>query len=204
MTTILLFLLALSEGREARVEGLSLLAGDEAALREAFDKEIKSKEAKHRVEAVKKLAGAKEEKSIERLVHSLKDAELEVRKAAAAVIEGATDGAGLAVKPLGEILVDKKDDLDLRKACAKALAKSRYKAEPFIYFFKTISSIDREERQFHEFGAEVTFILNRFTGKSFGTGKDTPERWSEWWIDNKEALQQEDAKTREEWKKENK
>jgi len=179
----------------------ALLARDEAALREAFDKEFKSKEAKHRAEAVKKLSGAKEEKTVALLVLGLKDKELEVRKAAAAAIEGSTDGGGVAIKSLGEILVDKKDDLDLRLACAKALARSPYKAEPFTYFFKTITSIDREERQFHQFGSDVTKILDKFVGKSFGTGKDTPERWTEWWTDNQEELRKQDAKTLEAWKK---
>jgi len=179
-------------------------AEDESALRETFDKDIKSKDAKHRVEAVKKLAGAKEEKTIEKLVHGLKDGELDVRKATAETIETATDGGGAAIKPLGEILVDKKEDLGLRKACAKALAKARYKGEAFPYFYKTISSIDREETQFHKFGGEVTAILDKFVGKSFGMGKETPERWSEWWEDNQAALKKEDEKTREAWKKEQK
>jgi hypothetical protein len=182
----------------------ALLLGDEAALREAFDKDFKAKEAKHRIEAVKKLSGAKEEKTIERLVHGLKDSDLEVRKATAETLEGATDGGGVAIKPLGEILVDKTADLALRKFCAKALAKARYKADAFPYFFKTISSIEREETQFHRFGGEVTAILDKFVGKSFGQGKETPERWSEWWQDNQEALKKEDEKTREAWKKEQK
>ncbi len=182
----------------------ALLLRDEAALREAFDKDFKAKEAKHRVEAVKKLSGAKEEKTIERLVHGLKDSELDVRKATAETLEGSTDGAGVAIKPLGEILVDKKEDLALRKLCAKALAKARYKGEAFPYFFKTISSIEREETQFHRFGGEVTAILDTYVGKSFGQGKETPERWSEWWQDNQESLKKEDEKTREAWKKEQK
>ncbi len=179
-----------------------ILCRDEAALREAFDKDFASKEAKHRSEAVKKLAGAKEEKSIECLLRGLKDADLEVRKASAESIEKSTDGGGLAVKALGEILVDKKEDLGLRKACAKALATSRYKGEAFPFFFKTITSIDRDEVQFHKFGGEVTVILDTFIGKSFGQGKETPERWTEWWQDNQETLKKDDEKVREAWKKE--
>jgi hypothetical protein len=182
----------------------TLLACDESALREAFDKDFKAKEAKHRIEALKKLAGAKEEKTIERLVRGLKDPDLEVRKASVETIEGSTDGGGLAIKPLGEILVEKKEDLGLRKACAKALAKARYKGEAFPFFYTTISSIDRDEVQFHRFGGEVTIILDKFIGKSFGQGKETPERWSEWWQDNQDALKKEDEKTREAWKKEQK
>lgn len=185
MTTLLLLLLALR---------------DEAGLRDAFSKEIKSKDAARRVEAVKKLAGVKEEKSIDLLVHSLKDPALEVRKAAAETLEGSTDGAGRAIKPLGEILVDKKDDLELRMACAKALGKARYKGEAFQYFFKTISSIDREEKHFHRFGAEVTLVLDRFIGKSFGGDKTTVERWQEWWTDNKDAVAKADEQARKEWK----
>jgi len=180
------------------------LLRDEAAIREAFDKEFKANDAKHRVEAVKKLSGVKEEKTIERLVHGLKDSDLEVRKATAETLEGATDGGGVAIKPLGEILVDKKEDLGLRKACAKALANARYKAEAFPFFYQTISSIDREETQFHRFGGEVTLLLDKYIGKSFGQGKETPERWSELWQDNQEALKKEDEKAREAWKKEQK
>jgi len=178
----------------------ALLLQDEAALREAFAKEIKSEAAAERVAAVKKLAGAKEEKTIELLAGVLKDKELEVRKAAAAALEASTDGGGVANKPLGEILVDKKDDLDLRFDCAKALAKSRYKGEVFQYFFKAMSEIGKEERDFHKFGFKVTRLLDSVIGKSFGTDKDTCERWEEWWTDNGAALRKEDARKHEEWK----
>ena len=179
---------------------LALLAPDESALRTSFEKEIKAKDAAKRVEALKKLAGATEEKTIELLVKSLKDPALEVRKAAAETLEGATDGAGKAIKPLGDILVDKKEDLDLRMACAKALGKSRYKSEAFPFFYQTISTIENTERQFHKFGAEVTGILDGYVGKSFGATKTTAERWSEWWTDNQKALKEEDAKKHKEWK----
>jgi len=178
----------------------AVLLRDEAALRDAFGKEIKAKEAPKRVEAVGKLSGAKEEKTIDLLVKSLKDPALEVRKAAAQALEGSTDGAGKAIKPLGDILVDKKDDLDLRLMCAKALSKARYKSEAFPFFYTTISSIEREERQFHQFGADVTKILDGYVGKSFGQDKTTAERWSEWWTDNQKALKEEDAKKHKEWK----
>jgi hypothetical protein len=182
----------------------ALLARDEAALRDAFAKEIKAKDAKKRVEAVKKLAGAKEEKTVELLAHSLKDPELDVRKAAAETLEVATDGAGVALDPLGEILMDKKADLDLRVLCAKALVKSSYKEKACNALIKTISAIENTERQFHKFGFEVTGMLDKFAGKSFGAAKETPERWGEWWTDNKERLHKEDEKTREEWKKDKK
>ena len=180
---------------------LALLIGDEAALRESFAKSIQAADAAARVAAVKTLAGAAEEKTIELLAASLKDKALEVRKAAAAALEASTDGAGASVKPLGEILVDKKDDLDLRYACAKALVKVRYKSEVFPYLHKTISSIEAVEREFHKFGYQVTKLLDEYAGKSFGAGKETSERWEEWWTDNGDALKKEDAKKREEWKK---
>jgi hypothetical protein len=179
---------------------LTLLLRDEAALRTAFEKDIKAKDAARRVEAVKKLAGSKEEKTVELLVKSLKDPALEVRKAVAETLEGSTDGAGKAIKPLGEILVDKKEDLDLRLLCAKALSKARYKSEAFPFFYQTISSIENTERQFHKFGADVTQVLDGYVGKSFGMTKTTPERWSEWWTDNQKALKEEDEKKRKEWK----
>jgi hypothetical protein len=179
---------------------LSLLLRDEAALRTAFEKEIKAKDAAKRVEAVKKLSGAREEKTIDLLAKSLKDSALEVRKAAAETLEGATDGAGRAIKPLGEILVDKKADLDLRMACAKALVKARYKSESFPFLHETISSIESEERQFHKFGYDVTKLIDGYLGKSFGADKQTAERWSEWWTDNQKGLKDEDEKKRKEWK----
>ena len=179
---------------------LTLLLRDEAALRTTYEKEVKAKDAAKRVEAVKKLAGAKEEKSIDLLVKSLKDPATEVRKAAAETLEGSTDGAGKAIKPLGEILVDKKADLELRMACAKALAKARYKSEAFPHFYQTISTIEPEERQFHKFGADVTLILDGYVGKSFGLTKTTAERWSEWWTDNQKPLKEEDEKRHKEWK----
>jgi hypothetical protein len=182
----------------------ALLVQDEAALREAFAKEIRAEAAAERVAAVKKLAGAKEEKTIELLAGALKDKELEVRKAAAAALEASTDGGGVANKPLGEIVVDKKDDLDLRVDCAKALAKSRYKGEVFQVFFKAMSEIGKEEREFHKFGFKVTRLLDSVIGKSYGTDKDTCERWEEWWTDNGATLKKEDAKKHEDWKKEGK
>jgi hypothetical protein len=178
----------------------ALLVQEENGLRGAFEKEIKYKDPAKRVEALKKLEGCKEEKTIELILKSLKDPALDVRKAAAHAIEASTDGAGKAIKPLGDILVDKKEDLELRMACAKALAKARYKGEAFPFFYKTISSIDREERQFHKFGADVTAILDGYIGKSFGAEKTTSERWNDWWTDNQKALLEEDNRKHKEWK----
>lgn len=183
-----------------RALAAALAVCDEAALREAFEREILAEEPRDRASAVRKLRRPKEEKTLLLLISSLKDPAPEVRKAAAEMIESGRDVGGVAIKPLGEILADKKEPLDLRLACAKALGKAEYKAEPFTYFFKTISSIEREERQFHEFGASVVAVLDRFVGRSFGADQTTAERWAEWWIDNKGRLSREDAKTREEWK----
>jgi len=182
----------------------AVLLGDEAALREAFAKEIQADGAAQRAAAVRKLAGATEEKTVELIAGSLKDRELEVRKAAAGTLEASTDWAGVAIKPLGEVLLDKKADLDLRLACAKALVKSRYKSEVFPILHKTMSSIESEEREFHKFGYLVTKQLDAYVGKTYGADKDTCERWEEWWTDNRAALKKEDAKKHEEWKKEGK
>lgn len=182
----------------------ALLLGDESALREAFAKDIRAEAAADRVAAVKKLAGSKEEKTIELLAASLKDKALEVRKAAAETIEASTDGGGVAIAALGAILADKKDDLDLRLAAARALMKSRYQGEVFPHVLKTISSIEREERHFHKFGMQVTAWLDAYVGKSYGMDKDTAERWNEWWTDNQAALKKADAKKREEWKRDGK
>jgi hypothetical protein len=179
------------------------LVRDEAALRETFAKEIQAKEVPQRVAALKSLAGAKEEKTVDLIATSLKDSDLEVRKAAAETLEASTDGAGVAIKPLGEILADKMEDLTLRLACAKALSKSRYKGEVFPYYFKAIS-IEPAERHLHKFGYEVTLILDAYIGKSFKALKETPERWEEWWTDNKAVLTKEDAAKHEAWKKEGK
>jgi hypothetical protein len=179
----------------------ALLSADEAALREAFSKEIRAEAAAERVAAVKKLSGAAEQKTIELLAASLKDKELTVRKAVAETIEASTDGGGVAIKPLGDILVDKKEDLDLRLSCAKALVKSPYKAEVFQVMLKTMSSIESEEVHFHRFGFNVTKLLDGYIGRSYGADKMTCERWDEWWGNNQGDLKKEDARKHEEWKK---
>ena len=172
------------------VLALEALSRDEAALREAFEPEIRSEEASRRVAAVRTLAGAREEKTLELLARSLKDPSGDVRKAAAETI-----------KALGEVLVDRKVAQDLRLACAKALSKSPYKAEPFRYYYEVISTIQPEEKELHVFGYQVTKILEGFIGKSFGAQKSTAERWNDWWTDNKDALLKEDEKKREEYRK---
>ncbi|HUR39362.1 MAG TPA: HEAT repeat domain-containing protein, partial [Planctomycetota bacterium] len=177
---------------------------NQAALRESFAKDFQATEASGRVAAVKTLAGAKEETTVKLLAGALKDSSLEVRKAAAETLEASTDGAGVAIKPLGDILADKKEDLELRLACGKALSKSRYKGEAFPFFFKTISEVQPEEKHLHKFGYQVTVLLDGYIGKSFGAVKNTPERWEEWWTDNQAALKKDDEKKRGEWKLEGK
>ncbi len=179
----------------------ALWSADEAALREAFSKEIQAEAAAARVAAVKKLSGAVEEKTIELLTSSLKDKELAVRKAAVEALGASTDGGGVAIKPLGDILVDKKVVLDLRLACAKALVKSPYKGEVFQVLLKTMSSIESEEVQFHRFGFDVTKLLDAYIGRSYGADKLTCERWDEWWSNNGGELTKEDARRHEQWKK---
>jgi len=180
------------------------LVGDEAAIRESLEKGLKGEAPAERAAAVKAASGAKEEKTIALIAGALGDGALEVRKAAAETLEASTDGAGLAVKPLGEILADKKADVELRLACAKALSKSRYKSEVFPFYLKTISTIEPEEKHLHKFGYQVTVLLDAYVGKSFGALKNTPERWEEWWMDNGAALKKEDQQKHEEWKKEGK
>jgi hypothetical protein len=180
---------------------VALLGADEAALREAFETGMKAVEPAKRVEAAKKLAGATEEKTVALLAGRLKDESKEVRLAVAAALEGATDGAGAAIKPLAAILVDKHDDPDVRFACAKALAKSAYKHGPTHAMIETISNISNEDRNLHKFGANVTEILNKFTGEDFGKGKLTPGLWEQWWDDNKAKLEKEDAARLKEYRK---
>ena len=188
---------------------LSLLllvpARNEKDLREAFQKEMKAAEPAKRAEAAKKLAGVKEEETIALLAGHLKDAEKEVQLAVAETLAGLDDGAGAALKPLAAALVDRKVDPDVRLACAKALVKSKYKAEPIGAMVQTIGSISNEDRHLHKFGGEVTGLLNAFTGEDFGKGKQTPGLWEQWWADNREKLKKADeallAEVRENQKK---
>lgn len=179
----------------------ALLLGDEAALREAFSKDFRSESAAERAAAVKKLSGAAEEKTIELLAGSLKDKELVVRKAAVEALGASTDGGGVAIQPLGGLLVDKKEDLVLRLDCAKVLVKSPYKSEVFPIVLKTMSSIESEERHFFQFGFEVTKLLDAYIGRSYGADKMTCERWDDWWSNHEADLKKADALKHEEWKK---
>jgi hypothetical protein len=179
----------------------ALAAQDEAARRAAFEKEFKDKDAAKRVEAVRKLAGAQEEKTLGLLAGALKDAANDVKKAVAETIEASTDGGGVAIAPLCAILVSKKEDPAVRLACAKALGKARYRTQPILAMIETISNISNKERDLFEFGANVTEVLEKYTGEQFGREKRTPELWSNWWDENKEKIKKEDDAKREEYKK---
>ena len=170
-----------------------LLAADEGALRSAVEK---AKDLAARVEAVKKLAGAKEEESIDVLMMALKDPEKDVRKAAAEALETADDAKGKAIQPLGVVLNGKTEDVEVRLAAAKALGKAQFKADAMEAMITCISSITNADRGLHKFGADVTAVLSTFSGKDYGASKQTPMLWQQWWADNKAKLRQEDAKKR--------
>jgi HEAT repeat protein len=179
----------------------ALLGADEAALRDAFSREFKAKDAAKRVEAVKKLSGAKEEKSLLLLAGALKDPDKLVKKAAAEAIGAGEDAGGVAVKELCAVLVSKEEDPEARLACARALGKARYRTDAIDAMINAISNILNTERHLHQFGADVTEVLEKMTGENFKREKVTPQLWQNWWKDNKEKIKQEDEKKREEYKK---
>jgi len=174
---------------------------DEATLRAEFEKEFKAKETVQRAGAVKKLHGCREEKSLEALAGALKDSEKDVRKAAAEAIATCTDGAGTAIKPLCAALVDKKEDPDVRYACAQALAKARYKAEAVNALVDAISGIENKDRHLHVFGKNVTVVLEGVTSEGFEYGKNTPYLWQTWWKENRAKYEKDDEAKRAEYKK---
>jgi len=193
--------------------GMTLLAllwcpaqdGDEARLRSEFTEGLKSTETAKRVEAVKKLAGAKEEKTVEALAGALKDAEKDVKKSAAETLAACADGAGVAIKPLRAVLLNKQEHPDVLNACAQAIAKSRYRTEPVETLIEVISAIQNTDRHLHEFGKNATVLLEKMTGEEgFGYGRNTPYLWSEWWKENKAKFQKEDETKRAEYAKERK
>lgn len=183
---------------------LCLVLRDEGALREAFQKEIKAKEPAKRVEAVKKLSGAKEEKTIELLAASVKDPAKEVQIAAADTVASCEDGGGVAIKPLCAVLVDKAAAPEPRLACAKALAKARYKADAIDALIIAISGVTNADRHLFVWGADVTKVLNSVAGQEFGVGKQTPALWEGWWKENKAKVEKEDQAKRDEYKKDKK
>jgi hypothetical protein len=144
--------------------------------------------------------GAMEDKSIVAIAKGLTDPALEVKKAVAACLETCSDGGGSAVKPLCAVLSSKKDDKDLRLACAKALAKEEHKAEAIDAMIQAIS-IDEKDKDLYAFGAEVTKILSAFAGQDFGMAKDTPDKWKNWFKTHQAKLQKDDAEKLAAWKK---
>jgi len=173
---------------------------DEMKKRDAFTREFKDKAPAKRVEAVGKMHGSVEDKSIVAVARGLTDPAPEVKKATAACLETCTDSGGSAVKPLCAILTNKKEDKDLRLACAKALAKEEYKAEATDAMIQAIT-IDEKEKELYAFGAEVTKILGAFAGQDFGATKETPAKWQNWYKLNQAMLAKADAEKLAAWKK---
>jgi HEAT repeat protein len=142
------------------------------------------------------MAVTADEKQIDTHIKALKDKDKDVRKAAAEALEKADDKKGAAIKPLGEVLNNKAEDVEVRYAAAKALRKAQFKHDALEAFITCITSITNKDRDLHKFGADVTELLNAFSGEDFGKGKQTPMLWEQWWADNKEKLKAEDAKKR--------
>jgi len=174
---------------------LLALAGQdltEPETRDAFAKEFKDKTPAKREVALRRLVGLKEEKTLQALAVALRDPDAGVRKVAAEVIATCTDSSGAAVKSLCAILLNKKEDKDVRLASAKALSKAQYKAEPIDALVQTISGIGEQEKDLYAFGADCTRILNEVAGQDFGAGKETPDKWKKWWKDNQAKTAKED------------
>jgi hypothetical protein len=167
----------------------------------AFIKEFKDKSATKREVALRRMVGLKEEKSLQLLAGALKDPDATVRKAAAEVIATCTDSGGAAIKPLCAILTNKKEDKDVRLACARALAKAQYKAEPIDALVQTIAGIGEQDKDLFAFGAECTRILNEVAGQDFGAGKETPDKWKKWWKENQGKTTKDDQEKLAAYKK---
>ncbi|HEX7899121.1 MAG TPA: HEAT repeat domain-containing protein [Planctomycetota bacterium] len=133
---------------------------------------------------------------IETHIKALKDGNKDVRKAAAEALEKADDKKGAAIKPLGAVLNDKKEEVEVRYAAAKALGKAQFKHDATEALVTCVTSITNKDRDLFKFGADVTAVLNKFAGEDFGSGKQTPSLWEQWWADNKEKLKKEDEKKR--------
>ena len=171
---------------------LSLQDVTEPQARATFIKEFKDKSPQARDVAVRRLVGLKEEATLQLLAGALKDPETSIRKSTAEVILTCTDSSGATIRPLCGILVNKREDKDLRLACARALAKAEYKAEPIDALIQTISGIGEQDKDLFAFGAECTKILNQLAGQDFGAGKETPDKWKAWWKDSKPKIAKED------------
>ncbi len=180
----------------ATVCAFLLALPDEAALRAEFEKGFKAPEPAARVASLSKLHGAVQEKSLKLLAGALKDPAKEVRLAAAAALETVKDRKGVTLAELGKVLNQKDEEPEVRLACAKALVKSPLQLQPIRHLLDCMAGIGRTEQKLHRFGAEVTGLLDKRVGKSYGADKATVERWEDWFTDNKERLKAEDDKVR--------
>jgi len=171
---------------------LALQDVTEPQARTTFIREFKDKSPQARDVAVRRLVGLKEEATLQLLAGALKDPETSIRKSTAEVILTCTDSSGATIRPLCGILVNKREDKDLRMACARALAKAGYKAEAIDAFIQTIAGIGEQDKDLFAFGAESTRILGQLAGQDFGSGKDTPDKWKAWWKDNKPKVTKDD------------
>lgn len=153
-----------------------------------------------RVEAVRKLAGTADEAGLKALVTALKDPDKSVRKSAAETLGTVKDGGGITVGPLGAVLMSKDEDPEVRLAAAKGLSTTPYKGAALEAYIHTITNISNKDRHLHKFGAEVTDILNKYSGEDFGKGKQTPMLWEQWWDDHKAKLKKADEDLRKAFK----
>lgn len=165
---------------------------NEAALREAFNKEFKDRDPTKRVEAIRKLNALHEEKTLLALAGALRDPAVEVRQAAAEVIGTCTDVAGAAIRGLCASLLNKKEHKDVRAACARSLKLAQYKAEAIDALIQTIGGIGEQDKDLFTFGAECTAVLIWLTSQDFGFNKETAEKWKKWWTENKARIVRED------------
>lgn len=170
---------------------------DEDEVRKRFEKALRRRDGDAALAALKALAAASEPDTFRLLKTVLaSDAAAVLRIAAAEAMARADDPGGALIEPLCTVLLDQKEDRDLRLACARALEASIYKEQPIDALIRVISNIGNTQRELWEFGAACTSILDRIAGVGFGADKDTPAKWQEWWTRNRAAVRSADAKTR--------
>src|SRR6185503_3814202 len=143
---------------------------NEPLLRDVFAKEFKDKDPIRRLEAVRRLMSQSEEKTILLLADALRDPDPIVRKAVGETIGSCTDRAGVGIKPLCALLLNKKEDRGVRIACAKALCAAKVKAEAFDALVQAITSIGDLEKDIQPFVSECTRTLGWLSGQDFGGG----------------------------------
>lgn len=165
---------------------------NEAALREVFAREYKDRDPARRIEAIRRLNALHEEKTLLTLAGALRDPAVGVRTAAAEVIGTCTDVSGSAIKGLCATLVNKKENKDVRLACARSLKLVQYKAEAIDALIQTISGIAEQDKDLFPFGVECTGVLIWLTSQDFGFGKETAEKWKKWWVKNKARIVRDD------------